>query len=459
MIKRTIILLLFTCACVCSQAQVAIITTIAGTGAGSFGGDGGPATNAKLYYPTGVCLDRDGNIFLADGVNQRIRRIDGATGIITTVAGNGIAGYNGDNIPATDAKLNAPCDVYTDTSGNVYIADGLNNRIRKITTSSGLITTVAGTGVIGSSGDGGMATNAELSGPVGVCLDNTGNIYIADYDNNKVRKIDIVSGIISTIAGNGTAAYNGDGIPAISAEINGAIQVAADDSGNVFICDQWNHRVRKVNKNTGIITTIAGNGVSGYSGNDSAATNAKINQPSGICFDKHGNIFLAEYGNGTIRKIDAVSGIISLIAGTGTRGFSGDGGPATAAKLRCADVFLDTFGSVYIADYENNRIRIVYNPQLDVPSQNVSTSQVRVYPNPATNVLTIEYKLPNNEEAIMQIIDIMGRLVITKNLSSQKQPFGKLTMTLNISSLSQGVYLYKVVQNGGAISTGRIIKE
>lgn len=450
--KTFVTLGLLICAWTNVWAQTNTIVTIAGTGTGSFSGDGGQATDATLYVPTSVCVGNLGDIYFSDGVNQRVRKID-VTGIVTTIAGNGIAGYNGDNLPATNAKLNAVCDIWPDSNNNIYIADALNNRIRKVTISSGLITTVAGTGAIGSSGDGGLATNAALSGPTGVCLDNTGNIYIADYDNNKVRKVDAATGTISTIAGNGVAGYNGDGIPATNAEIHGAIQVAVDRDGNVLICDQWNHRVRRVNKNTGIITTIAGTGIQGYSGNDSAATTAKLNQPSGLFVDKDNNIYVAEYGNGTIRKIDGATGVISLIAGTGTRGYSGDGGPATSAKLRCADVYLDTFGTTYIADYENNRIRMVYNPKLATP-EIAESGYVKVYPSPAGDVITVDYKLEDGVDGDFALTDMAGRTLIAKNL-----PAYNCSATVNITSLSPGLYTYKVLQKNMLISSGKIIKQ
>jgi Secretion system C-terminal sorting domain/NHL repeat len=442
--KRFLAIVLFLFVCMKMQAQVSIITT-----------------NARLYLASGVCLDAMGNLYVADGFNHRVRRIERSTGIITTIAGTGSPGYNGDNILATNAKLFVPCEVFADSFGDIYVTDGKNNRVRKITMATGIISTVAGNGGSGNGGDGGSATNAQLSVPVGLCLDNLNNIYIGDYSNNKIRKVDALTGVITTIAGVGTTGYtggflgySGDGGQATNAVFSGVENVFVDNTGNLFICDQWNHAVRKVSATTGIITTIAGNGTSGYSGDNGPATSAKLNQPGGVFVDKENNIFIAEYGNGTVRKIDGNSGVITTVAGTGITGFAGDGGPATNALLRCADVFLDTFGTMYIADYENNRIRMVCNPKLSSPQEVIPSLPVNIYPNPTKNELTIEYNLPAKEDATIQITDITGRLVITKNLSSNHQK-----EIIGIGGLSPGVYLYRVVQGGNTIAAGRVVKE
>ena len=221
--------------------------------------------------------------------------MNSTTGIITTIAGNGIAGYSGDGGLATNAELNNPYGVAVDSNGNIYIADTNNNRIRKVNSTTGIITTIAGNGTAGYSGDGGLATNAELYYPYGVAVDSNGNIYIADTYNNRIRKVNSTTGIITTIAGNGTAGYSGDGGPATNAQLNYPYGVAVDSSGNIYIADTDNNRIRKVNSTTGIITTIAGNGNPGYSGDGGPATNAELYDPSGVAVDSNGNIYIADY--------------------------------------------------------------------------------------------------------------------------------------------------------------------
>ena len=274
---------------------------------------------------------------------------------IKTVAGNGIPGYSGDGGSAINAGLFYPQGVAVDASGNIFISDYYNNRIRKVST-SGIITTVAGTGTGGYSGDGGLATSANLLLPQGVAVDGSGNIYIADYYNNRIRKVS-TSGIITTVAGSGTGGYGGDGGTATSANLNLPQGVAVDASGNIYIADNGNNRVRKVSP-SGIISTIAGNGTGGFSGDGSAATSAKLNSPAGVAVDGSGNIYIADYNNNRIRKVNS-SGIISTIAGNGTGGFSGDGGASVNAQLfNPRSVALDGMANVYIADYNNSRIRL-----------------------------------------------------------------------------------------------------
>ena len=351
-------LLLLICACTNIQAQMNIINTISGNGFGGFSGDNGPAINAKLYAPEMLCLDKYGNIYITDVDNNRIREINISTGIITTIAGNGTAAYYGDNGPATDAMLYNPEAVMTDTSGNIYIGDGWNYRVRKINCVTGVITTIAGTGIAGNTGDGGPATNAQISRATGLCFDKFGNLYIADWLNHNIRKVDALTSVITTFAGT-TGGYSGDNGPATNAQIQ-ASSVFADSLNNVYLADQGNHVIRRVDAVTGIITTIAGTGVAGYSGDNGPATHAQLNQPRGIYVDKHKNIFIADYQSGTVRKIDPLTSIITTVAGTGTLGYSGDNGPATNAQLQCTDVFLDDTGSILIAEGANCVIRKVY---------------------------------------------------------------------------------------------------
>ena len=351
-----------------------IIITVAGgagTGTVSFSGDGGPATAAALEFPAGVAVDASGNIYIADTFNNRIRKVS-VGGIITTVAGNGNQGFSGDGGPATSASLSKPIGVAVDVSGNLYISDQYNNRIRRVST-SGIITTVAGSGNVGVvnstvtggfGGDGGPATSALLNFPWGVAVDASGNLFIADGGgNDRVRKVS-ANGIITTVAGNGTYGFSGDGGPATSALLAAPWGVAVDASGNLYISDAANNDLRKVSSD-GIITTIAGNQTAGFSGDGGPATAAELSNPFGIAADASGNIYIADEMNDRIRKVSP-DGIITTFAGTGGACFPcsasalGDGGPATSALVEAQGVAVDGSGNVFIADGTHNRTREVF---------------------------------------------------------------------------------------------------
>jgi sugar lactone lactonase YvrE len=332
-----------------------LISTFAGNGTGGFSGDGAAATSAKLHFPEGVAVDAAGNVYIADRANNRIREVN-TGGIISTFAGTGFAGFSGDGAAATLAKLSNPGSVTLDASGNVYIADRTNNRIRMIT-SGGIISTVAGNGTAGFSGDGAAATSSELNGPWGVTVDGSGNIYVADQSNLRIRKVNI-SGIISTIAGTGSLSFWGDGGPATSAELHGPAGLTLDASGNMYITDRINNRIRKVSSG-GIISTVAGNGTAGFFGDGAAATSAEINSPYGIVIDTIGNLYISDQNNNRIRMVNT-SGIISTVAGSGTGGFSGDSAGATLAYLNSPyGITLDAARNLYISDDNNQRIRKV----------------------------------------------------------------------------------------------------
>jgi hypothetical protein len=340
------------------NASTGIITTVAGNGTLGFSGDNGPATSASIADPHGVSIDAIGNIYIADTYNQRIRKVNASTGLITTVAGNGTA--VGDNGPATLSSLYFPNGVSIDAAGNIYIADTNNNRIRKVDVSTGVITTVAGNGTQGFSGDNGAATSASLYYPTGVSVDEAGNIYIADSSNNRIRKVNASTGIIMTVAGNGNHIFSGDNSPATSASLSGPYGVIVDSAGNIYIADQGNHRIRKVSASTGVITTVAGNGTGGFGGDNGPATSASLYGPKNVTIDAVGNIYIADMGNHRIRKVNASTGIITTVAGNGTLGFGGDNGPATLASLfQPASVSIDSAGNIYIADESNQRIRKV----------------------------------------------------------------------------------------------------
>jgi gliding motility-associated-like protein len=339
------------------------IITIAGNGNPGYSGDGGAATAAELKGPGGIVIDPSGNLIFADLNNNVIRKIS-ALGIITTIAGTGAVGYSGDGGPATAAKLSAPTGLVIDQEGNIFFSDQLNDVIRKIST-DGMITTVAGINKPGYSGDGGPATAARLYIPLGMAIDKTGNIYFADTHNQVIRKID-KRGIITTVAGNGTYGYSGDGGAAINATLRLPVGVDVDAAGNLYIADSENNVIRKVNA-SGVITTIAGNGTLGYGGDGGPAVAATLNTPVWLRLDDHGNLFVPDLLNHVIRKIDP-SGLITTVAGSGISGYSGDGGDPLKARLNNPTaVACDNTGVFYISDAGNNVVRKV-NPCKEITS-------------------------------------------------------------------------------------------
>jgi hypothetical protein len=348
------------------------IVTVAGNGTAGHQGDGGPAISAELFVPTGVAFDGGGNMFIADYSNNVIRRVDAATGFITTIAGTGVVGYSGDNGPATNAQLNGPTHVVFDRTTNLYITDANNNRIRKVDVGTGVITTVAGTGTAGFSGDGGPGTNAELNFPDGVALDAAQNLYIGDARNNRIRKLDVSTRVITTVAGSGTAGYAGDGGLATNAELNFPSRPTLDSNGNMYIADYQNNRVRRVDALTNTITTVAGTGIAGFSGDGGPAASAELNGPISVTLDGVGNLYIGDISNERIRVVNMTTNSVTLLgltlqpgeigtaAGNGSAGYSGDGGPAVSAQLNFpTGLLIDTQGNLYLADANNNVVRRV----------------------------------------------------------------------------------------------------
>ncbi len=378
------------------------ITTVAGNGGyggyGGYGGDGGRATRALLFNPLGVAVDAQGNVFIADADNDRIRKVN-AAGIITTIAGDGdFNTYSGDGGPAVEAQLDYPRGVTVDGSGNLFLADTGNERVRMVT-AAGVIGTVAGntapwlrspvavaadgngnvyvaddigarvmkvsaggavgvfagTGVVGYAGDGGAAVNAELDSPSAVAVDAAGNVYIAEEGNHVVRKVD-AAGTITTVAGNGSAGFSGDGGPARSAMLDAPGGLAVDGAGNLYIADSGSGRIRKVAAG-GTITRVAGNGVQGFAGDGGPAVNAEFNYPRGLAVDGKGNLYIADAFNNRVRMVTA-GGLIFTVAGDGEAGYAGDGGVAAGGRLNAPmGVAVDGQGNVYVADAGNNAVR------------------------------------------------------------------------------------------------------
>lgn len=335
-----------------------IITTVAGTGDKGFAGDGGPAERARLNGPFDLGFDASGNLFFSDTFNHRIRRVDSRTGIITTCAGSGEAGYGGDGGLATRAQLNEPYGIAIDKTGNVYIADRHNHCVRRVDGAIGVITTFAGNGAGGFSGDGGPSSLAAMVEPNGLALDPAQTrLFIADVADNRVRVVDLGSGTISTFAGTGEAKHSGDGGPAAAAGIHGAraVKVAAD--GTVYILERQGSTLRAVDPRSGSITTFAGTGALGYSGDNSPALTAVFNAPKELAIDRDENLLIVDTENHAIRLIDMRTRTVVTIAG-GRKGGEGDGGPAEAAGLdRPHGAAIAHDGSIYVGDTNNHRIR------------------------------------------------------------------------------------------------------
>jgi sugar lactone lactonase YvrE len=330
-----------------------VITTVAGNGSFGAGGDGGPATEASFGWVFGLAPDASGNLFVADAYGGFLRRVDGMTGVITRVAGNGSWTFSGDGGQATGASLLYPTKAVADAGGNLFIADYQNARIRRVDSTTRVITTVVGTGEAESSGDGGPAREASTYA-ARLALDAQGNLYIVDITADRIRRVDVVTGLISTVAGSGANGFSGDGGPAIDAALNLPTDVAVDRAGNLFVSDNLNDRIRRVDAATGIITTVAGTGRYGHSGDGGTA--ADLRGPRGVSFDRAGNLYFADAFSHRVRRVDAVTGIITTVAGNGTRGSSGDGGPGTNATLDYPrDVAVDATDSLFIS--EGDRIR------------------------------------------------------------------------------------------------------
>jgi sugar lactone lactonase YvrE len=335
------------------------ITTLAGTGKAGYDGDGGPAVAAKLNHPTSVDVDRAGNVFIADSANHRIRKV-APDGTIATFAGTGQSGFSGDGGPAAAAQLSGPYGVRVDGRGNVYIADSRNRRVRKVTP-DGIITTVAGDGGREARGEGGPATAASLGSPVDMVADGAGNLYVACTDVvNVVWKV-TPDGLVHAAAGTakrraaGESTYGGDGGPATAARLNVPGALALDRDGNLYIADLRNHAVRKVGAD-GVIRTVAGTGKPGFDGDGGPAAAARLREPAGVAFGADGSLFIADGVNYRVRRVGP-DGVIRTVAGSGKRGQPGGDGPALAAALGVLDILaLDAAGNVYVADYSGNRV-------------------------------------------------------------------------------------------------------
>ena len=462
-----------------------IIRTIAGNSTtGSGIGDGGAALDAILSFPSGVAVDHAGNIYIADKNNYKVRKIDGATGIINTFAGTGTFGYAGMGGPCASANLRLPDGLFVDATNNLQISDWYNDIVFKVDLSSTRIVNYCGDGNQGDSGDGGESDFARLEIPAGSCADLVGNVYIADNGNNRIRMVAPAGGTllvntVYTIAnGTGTHGYYGDGGPAIAASFNGIGGVFIDPSiqTDLYVADMGNHIIRKIDLETGIITLVAGiPGNAGYSGDNGSALTATFNNPGNMFIDASRNLYVCDVNNNVIRKINLNSGIVTTIAGNGTMGFSGDGGNPRYAQLAYPNgVWIDALGNIFISDGSNNRIREITYPvvtgidptatvadpaisaggfstnpsagSLDINSATNANNAI-IYPNPSEGVFNLNVA-PVQVGGKIEITNVVGVTVYTTTVSDQKSQIDLTKMASGIYTLTlhspMGIYTQKL---------------
>lgn len=434
-----------------SVGQIDTIITVAGNGINGDLGDGGLAIYAEIGASSNVVFDADGNCYFSQNDKNRIRKI-ASSGIISNFAGTGIAGYSGDGGRAISSNLDYPVGIAVDNSNNLYVADLDNNVIRKIDISSGVISTYAGNGLPLENGDGGLAIDASIYAPVELFCDQRGNLFISDQDN-KIRKVDAGSHIISTVAGRGGATgFSGDGGPATMAQLNGPHGICLDSIGNLFIADYYNDRIRKVDAATGIITTVAGGALGTYNGEGIPATDAQLN-PWQLKFDYNGMLYIADSHNWRVRRIDN-RGMIYTVAGIGVQGYSGDCGPASSAELSSPfGLGFDSLNNLYINDEGTDfRIRkVTTNPHCSALSLSVfeNNPNFSVFPNPAQDELTIRAieKIQH-----LSVINIYGNTVLYKYCNKNEE-------SVKVANLKQGVYFVKVAIEYGDVYISRFVKE
>ena len=404
-----------------------------------------------VYDPQQLVFDRYGNLYTPTGIGNQVLKID-TSGTVTILAGTGTTGYSGDGGPATNAEFNQPDGIATDTFGNVYITDAGNQRIRKVDISTGIISTFAGTGTAGFGGDGGLATLAQFTSPGGLYFDKFGNLYIADETNWRIRMINS-SGIISTIAGNGTEGTTmGDGGPATAAACSPICNMCMDAIGNLYFINQSSHYTIREISTTGIISTIAGDstGSSEYNGDGIPALGANL-AANGITFNASGELVISDYANNRIRNIDN-SGIIHTIAGNGISASSGNGGPADSAAIYypCGIAF-DYCYNLYIAQIGVPCIRkVAFNPECwpeKVPQ--VIKNEITIYPNPATEEINIDGVTTMTSYELLNITVIIEQQGILKQGSN----------IISVQPLPPGIYLLEMVDDEGNKTMRKIVKE
>ncbi|WP_078815443.1 hypothetical protein [Prosthecobacter debontii] len=341
-----------------SPAAEWTISTVAGTGEKGFSGDGGPATQAKMDNPFGVVRGPDGALWYCEYTGQKVRKIT-PDGIIHTVAGTGATGYSGDGGPATEATFNLPHEIRFDQSGDLYIVDMKNHAVRKVDMKTGLISTFAGNGQPGYSGDGGPAAKAQFKQPHSIQFDSAGDLYICDIGNNVIRKVAMKTGIISTFAGTGQPGATPDGAPIAGTPLKGPRSIDFDQAGNLWLCTREGNQVFKFDLKEGKIHWMAGTGKKGFTGHGGPAKEATLSGPKGVAIDAEGNAWLADTESHSVRMIDAKTGNLELMAGTGQKGDGKDGDPLKCEMARLHGIFVDADGAVYIGDSEAHKVRVM----------------------------------------------------------------------------------------------------
>ncbi len=346
---------------------VAEVLTVAGTGEKGYSGDRGAAINAQVGEPYGISHGPDGALYVCEIASHVIRRIDEKTGRISTVAGTGKKGYAGDGGPARNALLNEPYEVRFDGKGNIYFVEMRNNIVRRVHMKTKIISTVAGNGTIGFSGDGGLAAKAQLSRPHSIALDNSGNLYICDIGNHRIRRVDLKTGIITTFAGTGKRQLTPDGAPLVGTPLNGPRALDFDGKHSLFLALREGNAVYRIDLKTKTLHHLAGTGKKGYSGDGGNAKTALLSGPKGIAIAPGGDVYLADTESHTIRVIRKNSGIIETVVGDGQQGDGPDGDPRQCRLARPHGVFVDNNGNVYIGDSENYRVRKLMFKEIPVP--------------------------------------------------------------------------------------------
>lgn len=361
MIHIRLFVLLLICLGPTGSLSAAEVVTIGGTGSHDYGGDGGPAIQAGIGGPFGVIIGPDGALYVCETENHSVRRIDLKTGVITTVAGTGKAGYSGDNGPATQATCREPYEIRFDSLGSMYFVEMKNHLVRKVDARTGLISTVAGTGKPGFSGDDGPATAAALNVPHSIVLDAADNIYIADIGNHRLRQVDSKTGIIRTISGTGSKQKTPDGAPLQGTPLNGPRTLDFDGAQSVFLALREGNAVYRIDLKTQTLHHLAGTGKQGYAGDGGPAKSALLAGPKGLALGPQGDVYLADTESHTIRVIRSSTGLIETLVGDGKLGDGPDGDPLKCRLARPHGVFVDKLGQVYIGDSSNNKVR-VYRP-------------------------------------------------------------------------------------------------
>jgi hypothetical protein len=486
-LSKITLCLLFLLTAATTHAQY-YLKSIAGNDSLGYAGDGGPARQAALFNPGSICRNAAGNLYIGDGAYgglskyMRVRKIDAATGNITTIAGDGStasAGDSVDNAPATTAKISKASGICIDKNGDLLLADG-GKRIRKVNLTTGIISTIAGNITLfpGYSGDGGPATAAQFFTVVDVAVDNSNNVYIADVNNGAVRKVNAATGIINTIAGIGTAGYSGDGGLATNAKLR-PWGIYIDTAENIYIAERYNARIRKVSATTGIITTIAGSDTATTAGDGGPATNAKLGEPTRVTMDRQGNLFFTDIVSSAlrIRKIDATTGIITTIGGTGfplvDTDTAGENGPATAISMGASALCMDTCGNIFVTCRFRVRAMVTTLPtddwlcglKLTHPVTGVSTlpsaaalPELQIAPNPATGNCTIKLSAPANEPALLTITDITGRLIQSLTTTTNKDTPLNLSTTPGSPTVQAGLYFVTATTPSGKCTTKLLIE-